>query len=43
MVEFARKIKITVEIDTNKWTHKEEFENIDEAREWHHSILEEIQ
>jgi len=42
MVEFVTGVKITIEIDTNKWTHKEEFEDIDEAREWYHSILEAI-
>ena len=33
-MEQLRSIKITVEVGTNKRTAKEEFDDIDEAKEW---------
>ena len=34
MVTRLRSVKIVVEVDTNKWTKREEFKDIDEAKEW---------
>lgn len=34
MAEHLRTVKIAIEIDTNKWTYREEFTSMREAVEW---------
>ena len=40
MVEKLRSAKVTVEIDTNKQTYKESFDNFEQAMRYYKEIME---
>ena len=42
-MEYIRAVKITIYIDTNKTTYEKSFEDIDKAKEYCDSIVENIQ
>lgn len=43
VMELVLSAKITVEIDTNKGTYRQEFNDMEEAKLWYESIMAELQ